>query len=115
MPPDVRLVATRRCAMAHQVLTASAVRANPNMATPADFIVTHGSGPIDWLIQAFTRSHWNHAALVVAVDGPAVQIMEMVGSGIHTADLAKYNKPDYHLIHVDSLSDEDRGQVCAYA
>lgn len=97
--------------MAHLVLSKQQVEQQAAPLAPADFIVTHGSGVFDRLIQAFTRSTWNHAALIVAADGT---IVEALGSGIKQGNISKYHAKDFFLVRVE-LSDEDRAQVCAYA
>ena len=97
--------------MAHQVFAKRAVVAGQAALQPGDFIVTHGSGIFDRLIQTFTRSQWNHAALITSADG---EIIEALSNGIKQGKLSKYDAKDYYLVHVE-LDDEDRSQAVAYA
>lgn len=78
---------------------------------PGDFIVTHGSDFFDKMIQIFTHSHWNHAALITSAQG---DIIELVGKGIRKNTIQEYQQKQRYVVHVD-MSEEDRSQVIAYA
>jgi hypothetical protein len=78
---------------------------------PGNFVVTHHSGFMDSLIHFFTRSRWNHAALVIASDGT---LIELQTHGIQKRNIDTYPVEDYFLIDIE-MSDEDRQQAVAYA
>lgn len=76
-----------------------------------NFIVIHGHDFIDKLIQIFTMSHWNHAALVVFTNGT---IIELHTNGIKKNNISEYDAQDIHIVDID-MSVEDRKQVVKYA
>jgi len=78
---------------------------------PGNFIVTHGHDFFDRLIQLFTLSHWNHAAVITSASG---NLIEQVTSGIRERAINEYKPEDLHIIDLN-LSSEDRRQVVAYA
>ncbi len=78
---------------------------------PGNFIVTHGTGIMDRMIQIFTNSHWNHAALVVSSSGETI---ESVSKGIRKNNLKEYGVNELYLIDAE-MSEEDRKQVIEYA
>lgn len=78
---------------------------------PGNFIVTHGSGFMDSMIRFFTRSRWNHAALVVSSDGT---IIELLTRGIKKGSIHKYSPDDCYLVDIE-MRDEDRKQAVDYA
>jgi hypothetical protein len=51
-------------------LTSEGVEA---MLRRADIILTRGGGPTSWVIRKFTRSHWNHAAIVFVLSDRALR------------------------------------------
>lgn len=68
----------------------NAVALNLADVQPGDIVVAHSSGLIGWLIRVGTRSHWNHAAVVVAVHGPTAALIEVVqaeGHGVQRSTL----------------------------
>jgi hypothetical protein len=95
----------------HAVITRDQVQSGAERLVAGDFIVTHGSGFVDWLIRAMTRSYWNHAALITASDGT---LIEALGTGLTRDNINKYQRRDYFVVRLD-LNEEDREQVVAYA
>jgi hypothetical protein len=79
--------------------------------SPGDFIVTHGSDFFDGLIQIFTHSQWDHAALIINDKG---DIIELTNSGIKKSSINKYSAQQKYIVHID-MSDDDRKEVLAYA
>jgi uncharacterized protein YycO len=86
-----------------------------------DFVLTHGDAWTSRMIRFGQRmrihgedrryTHWNHAALIVSVDG---RLVEALGSGVLRTNLSKYREEEYHLVRIGA-SDEDRAQVVAFA
>lgn len=106
-PADIQ----RNGAHPHAVFTRQQVQSGEQQLVAGDFIVTHGSGFVDSLIQKMTRSPWNHAALITAADGT---LIEALGTGLTRDNISKYRKRDYFVVRL-LLEDGDRAQVVAYA
>ncbi len=95
----------------HAVFTRQQVQSGEAALVPGDFIVTHGSGFVDSLIRLITRSHWNHAALIIASDGT---LIEALGTGLTRDNIGKYRRRDYFVVRLE-LDEDDRAEVIAYA
>jgi hypothetical protein len=78
---------------------------------PGDFILTHGGGLFDQLIQIFTRSPWNHVALIIDREG---SIVELVEQGIRRHHLGKYDACEIFLVRTD-FGEQDRSEIVSYA
>lgn len=78
---------------------------------PGDFLVSHDGDVIDRLIQFGTRSHWNHAALIIDADGT---VIEALSTGLAESPASKYASRDTYHVAV-ALSEEDRREVVAFA
>src|SRR5690242_10145863 len=76
-----------------------------------DFVLTHGDDLFDRLIQIFTMSKWNHAALVLDSDG---SIVELVSQGVKKHNLSKYDNEETFVVRTE-FSDQDRAEIVAYA
>lgn len=61
---------------------------------PGDIVLVHGTSPLDRLVQLFTRSHWNHAALVV----PGGRFVEANAHGVQTVPGTAYDHADMVVI-----------------
>src|SRR4051812_39483936 len=108
----------RRNRVPHAVPPATVQRIAPGARAPdpqpGDFILTHNDSWTGWLIRlgqglryrgaSRKYARWNHAALVVDSTG---SIIEALGSGVCTGNLAKYCPTEYHYVTV-SASTEDR-------
>ena len=57
-------------------------------------------------------AYWNHAALFTDENGG---IIEAVGSGVKSGNISKYISIDYHVVRLDSVSDEDREHEVEFA
>jgi hypothetical protein len=84
-----------------------------------DFLLTHGDYLVSRLIRFGQRlSHeeryarWNHAVLVLSKDG---RIAEALSQGVVETHVSKYEGKDYYLVRLQGVSDEDRGQMMAFA
>jgi hypothetical protein len=85
---------------------------------PGDFILVHGTGFFDKLIQYGERFHfnqkqafWNHTALVVSADGG---IVEAIGKGVKLRNIDRYPKDYVQYVHVE-MSEEDRTEAVHFA
>lgn len=56
---------------------------------PGDFCVVRTSGIVAWLIRFFTRSKWNHAAILVA---PGVIMEARPWAGVSTGEVREYSQ-----------------------
>ena len=74
--------------------------------SPGDFIVTHGSDFFDGLIQIFTHSQWDHAALIINDKG---DIIELTNSGIKKSSINKYSAQ--HETFCKILNSSGKGQI----
>lgn len=97
--------------MSYRLYTKQDIASRQIIPRPGDFIVTHGNSFYSWLIRIATRSHWNHAALVVARNGT---IIEATGKGLRKNTIDEYPEDQFHLVRV-TLSDADRQQAVSYA
>lgn len=76
---------------------------------PGDFLLCHGTGKLDRLVQLATRSHWNHTALYVGAG-----IIEAQSQGIVRRSVDEYEGTDVHVVH-PPLTPAQRDAVVAYA
>jgi hypothetical protein len=91
---------------------------------PGDFVLTHGRAWTSRLIRFGQRlryrgedrkyAFWNHAALIVDVDG---DIIEALGAGVVRRNLAVYQPTEYTVVRIDQLvgAPADRDQAVAFA
>lgn len=77
---------------------------------PGDFILTHGSSLFDTLIQTFTFSHWNHAALIIDEEGT---LLEAVDKGIKKHHLSKYRKEEVYIVRTE-FNETEREHIVKY-
>lgn len=92
-----------------------------NHPHPGDFILSHGAEFFSRVIQIGQGltfmgedrkyTYWNHSALIVSDDGGLV---EALGPGVRRNNLAAYDDTQYTIVHIEA-SDEDRGQIVAFA
>ncbi len=84
--------------------------------TPGDFILIHGTGFFDRVIQ-FGQSlrfkgevtKYNHAALITSPDG---KLIEALGHGVKETHISKY--PTHTLVGI-TATPEDRAEAVAFA
>ena len=89
---------------------------------PGDFVLTRGHEWTSFMIRVGERlrfrgadrkfAYWNHAALLTDINGG---IIEALGSGVKAGNISKYKPIDYHVVRLDSVSDEDREHEVAFA
>jgi hypothetical protein len=86
---------------------------------PGDFLLTHGDYPTSRLIRLSQRlryeeryARWSHVALITSADG---DLAEAASTGIVSGHIRDYLGTDYHLVPLQNVSDEDRGQVKKFA
>ena len=97
--------------MHHKHFTKPDIDSKKEELNPGNFIVVHGNDFFDKLIQIFTMSRWNHAALVTSADG---SIIELSPKGIHKRNISEYPSEDVHVVAIE-MSQEDKKQVTGYA
>lgn len=83
-----------------------------------DFILVHGTGFFDKLIQfgqglRFPKqdAYWNHVALITSSDG---DLIEAIASGVKQTHISKYPQNEYKLVKIDASVD-DRFEVVKFA
>lgn len=83
---------------------------------PGDVVLFHNRGfnLMTFLIQLTTRSKWNHAAIVVAVEGDRVKIAEATSRGVLHAYLDE-KADELLVIETDFDDEEDRMDAVAWA
>jgi hypothetical protein len=95
--------------------------AEPPRWAPGDFLLTRGHGPVSRMIRFGERlrihgedrryAWFNHAALVVSVDG---DLVEALGSGVVRSHASKYRERDYVVVRTHA-NPHDVRQVLAFA
>src|SRR2546426_6335287 len=89
---------------------------------PGDFVLTRGHGWTSWLIRVGERlryrgkdrkfAYWNHTALFVSTNG---DIIEALGSGVTKRNISLYKPIDYHVVHLDGVSNDVRQNEVVFA
>lgn len=86
--------------------------------TPGDFILVHGDGFFDRIIQfgqllRFSKknSYYNHAALVISSEG---DLIEAIGTGVKQTHISKYTKDQYKYIEINAAP-EDQQEIITFA
>jgi len=89
---------------------------------PGDFLLTHADSGASKLIRLGQRmryqgryekfAHWTHAALFVDSDG---MLVEAVEPGVQERNVRVYRDTEYHVVHLQDASAEDREHAVAFA
>ena len=83
----------------------------PDTVRGGDFLLVRSPYLISRLIRLFTRSRFNHAAMLL---NPTGDIAEALGKGVVRRSIAEWEDVTFVVVSPD-LSEEDRAQVVSHA